>query len=255
VVWTWVDRFAAAGGAALSLAALCGLFFWLRRGAHAPCVPGPALPARAWPPLALAALCAALVLAAMTAAMEGWPVPVDWLALDGAVARWVERHIGAAWRVPLAAFTHLGHVGLLLVVGAAVLLGLVRQRAWLHAGAWLVATAGAGLWTRALKGTVARARPPQAWVAESSHSFPSGHSAGTLAFCAMLAWLLLPHLRRARRLPAALALVLLALGVGASRVMLRVHHASDVLAGWLLALVWLVCVVGAAEWALRRRRG
>ena len=71
------------------------------------------------------------------------------------------------------------------------------------------------------------------------------------AFLALL-W---PRLRRAWRWPAALALVGLALAVGVSRVLLRVHHASDVLAGWLLALAWLACVLGAAEWALRRRAG
>jgi len=47
----------------------------------------------------------------------------------------------------------------------------------------------------------------------------------------------------------------LALGlvIGASRVMLRVHFASDVLAGWLLGLAWLALVVCTAEWARARR--
>jgi len=131
---------------------------------------------------------------------------------------------------------------------------LERADAAQGGGVWLLGTAGAGLWTRAIKSAVARPRPAEAWVAEGGHSFPSGHSAGTLALFGLLVWLLLPHLRRAWRLPLALAALALALGVGASRVLLRVHYASDVLAGWLLALAWGACVVCLAEWALRRRR-
>ncbi|SDM33459.1 undecaprenyl-diphosphatase [Oryzisolibacter propanilivorax] len=256
MIWGWLDRHAVAFGLALTLAAVGGLFFWLHRtrGA-APHWGAPVLPARAWPPLALVGVLAALALAGMAAALAGDAGGIDWPALDAAVAGWVQRHVPSHWRTPLVVFTQLGHVALLLAVGVLVLLALARRQAWLHAGVWLAATGGAGLWTRALKAEVARPRPADAWVTEASHSFPSGHSAGTLAFCAALAWLLWPRLRRAWRWPAALALVGLALAVGVSRVLLRVHHASDVLAGWLLALAWLACVLGAAEWALRRRAG
>ncbi|HCL86521.1 MAG TPA: phosphoesterase PA-phosphatase [Comamonadaceae bacterium] len=249
--WAGIDAWAAPAGAALTLAALGGLFFYLRR-------PGPpAAPAALGPAacraLAGAGVLAALGLAGLAASMAGlWP-GVDGLALDAAVSGWIERRVGPAWHGPLVAFTQLGHVGLLVPLAAAVLLVLLRRRDRLRAGVWLLGTAGAGLWTRAIKSAVARPRPAEAWVAEGGHSFPSGHSAGTLALFGLLVWLLLPHLRRAWRLPLALAALALALGVGASRVLLRVHYASDVLAGWLLALAWGACMVCAAEWALRRR--
>lgn len=250
--WAWIDARAGPAGAALTLAALCGLFFYLRRSGP-PAAPA-ALGATGCRALAGVGMLAALGLAGLAAAMTGlWP-GVDGLALDAAVGGWIERHVGPAWHGPLLAFTQLGHVGLLVPLVAAVLLALLRRHDGLRAGAWLLGTAGAALATRVIKSAVGRPRPADAWVAEGGHSFPSGHSAGTLAVFGLLVWLLLPHLRRAWRRPVALAALALALGVGASRVLLRVHYASDVLAGWLLALAWAACVVCMAEWALRRRR-
>ncbi|AVP56305.1 phosphatase PAP2 family protein [Pulveribacter suum] len=247
MAWSWIDRYAALGGLALTLAALCGLVL------VRPPQTGARPPLRARRAPALVGAAAALALASMAAAMAGHGGPVPWLALDGWADTWMRQHLTSAWRGPLVAFTQLGHVGVLLALGAAVLLALLWRRDWLHAGMWLVGTAGTGLWTRALKHAVARPRPEHGWVAESGHSFPSGHSAGTLALYALLAWLVLPQLRRAWRLPVALAAICVALAVGASRVLLRVHFASDVLAGWLLALAWLACVIVAVQWAQRRR--
>ena len=90
---------------------------------------------------------------------------------------------------------------------------------------------------------------------EGGFSFPSGHSAGTFVLYLMLAWLLLPYLRPAWRWPVGLAALAVALGVGASRVVLRVHYASDVLAGWLLGLAWMALVICAVEWAQTRVAG
>jgi undecaprenyl-diphosphatase len=88
-----------------------------------------------------------------------------------------------------------------------------------------------------LKAIVARARPcaclpdvhALVFGTPTDYSFPSGHSAGSFAFCvffAVLVW-------RRSRLGAA-ALVLTALGVGLSRIALGVHFPGDVLAGAIL---------------------
>jgi membrane-associated phospholipid phosphatase len=64
------------------------------------------------------------------------------------------------------------------------------------------------------------------------------------------AWLSKP------RWPGLAVALVLAAGVGWSRVYLGVHWTSDVLAGWLIATVWITIVLRLAEVArpIERRR-
>lgn len=259
MLWVWIDAHAALGGMCLVVAALGGLFFHLRRPARLAAL-GLPMPVAAWRALGVAGGVAALALAVMVRDMLGLAQAAgcggcnDWPALDEALHQWLAGHATDAWVRPVVGFTQLGHVGWMITLSCAVLLALLWRRDWLHAGAWLLATAGVGLWVRALKTGVGRPRPQGGWVPEGGFSFPSGHSAGTFVLYLMLAWLLLPHLRPAWRWPVGLAALAVALGVGASRVVLRVHFASDVLAGWLLGLAWMALVVCTVEWARSRVR-
>jgi undecaprenyl-diphosphatase len=94
---------------------------------------------------------------------------------------------------------------------------------------------------------IGRARPPIAdrLVSAQGLSFPSGHSAQSVACYGALAWLVweLGWRRRARVL-SVVAAALVVVGVGLSRVYLGVHWPSDVLSGWLLGLGWLAALVG-----------
>ena len=262
MLWTWIDAHAATGGLCVVLAALGGLFFYLRLPAtarlrHA----GLPMPRAAWLGLAAAGGLALLALAVMVRDMLGLAQPAgcatctDWPVLDEALHLWLAGHATDAWVRPVVAFTQLGNVAWMVSLSAAVLALLLWRRDWLHAAAWVVATAGVGLWIRAIKTSVGRPRPVGGWVPEGGFSFPSGHSAGTFVLYLMLAWLLLPYLRPAWRWPVGLAALAVALGVGASRVVLRVHYASDVLAGWLLGLAWMALVICAVEWAQTRVAG
>lgn len=95
-----------------------------------------------------------------------------------------------------------------------------------------------------LKNLVARVRPcgclPEVHAlvfgTPTDYSFPSGHSAGSFAFAVFFAVVLVRGGERASalRIGGAGALVLLALGVGLSRIALGVHFPGDVLAGAIL---------------------
>jgi undecaprenyl-diphosphatase len=92
-----------------------------------------------------------------------------------------------------------------------------------------------------LKSLVARVRPcaclpdvhALVFGTPTDYSFPSGHSAGSFAFAVFFAVLLVRSESPAprRRIFGAIALVLLAVGVGLSRIALGVHFPGDVLAG------------------------
>lgn len=91
----------------------------------------------------------------------------------------------------------------------------------------------------------------------TDYSFPSGHSAGSFAFAVFVAIVLVNTIppdapasaQLGRRLVAAL-LVLLALGVGLSRIALGVHFPGDVLAGALLGST--VATIGARRFVKAR---
>lgn len=86
---------------------------------------------------------------------------------------------------------------------------------------------------------VTRPRPATALVAELSSSFPSGHALGTaVALAAML--FAAPFMRAGLRTAAVVIGVLIVVAVGAGRVVLNVHHPSDVLAGWALGYLWVL---------------
>ncbi len=91
----------------------------------------------------------------------------------------------------------------------------------------------------------------QAWLA-ADPSFPSGHSVFAGAFFFLFAYSLAPYLRTwVKRELVFVFCTLGALAVGLSRIVLNVHWASDVLAGWALGVfcatssVLLVRYVGA----------
>ncbi len=73
------------------------------------------------------------------------------------------------------------------------------------------------------------------------YSFPSGHSLMSFAFYGLLIYLAYRYLHR-RWLKATIIILLslLIFLIGFSRVYLRVHYASDVLAGFCVGIVWLV---------------
>jgi undecaprenyl-diphosphatase len=91
-----------------------------------------------------------------------------------------------------------------------------------------------------LKLAVSRSRPPVATVIgvpSTDYSFPSGHTTdGTLVYL-LSAWLLAATVERVwqRRMLVVIALVV-AFAIGLTRVYLGFHWATDVVAGWLLAV-------------------
>ncbi len=97
-----------------------------------------------------------------------------------------------------------------------------------------------------LKHVVGRARPDVRLSPEvvSSHSFPSGHAAGTAALVGALV-VVVASTRRSRILTAAVGGVVLLI-VGFSRLAIGVHYPSDIAGGWLW-VTSLVCTV----WSVR----
>jgi undecaprenyl-diphosphatase len=115
-----------------------------------------------------------------------------------------------------------------------------------------VVGAGAGLIVAVGKRVVGRPRPPAEFrlVTETNASFPSGHALASMAILGVFTVLLVAAIRPpiGRIAVAATALLLIAL-IGASRLYLGVHWATDVLGGWLTGAAWLLlCITGRRLW-------
>ena len=100
---------------------------------------------------------------------------------------------------------------------------------------------GAVALNQLLKFVIQRPRPEGfRLIDETGYSFPSGHSMVAMAFYGFLIYLVWHYERdRIERWLWCVCLSLIVVGIGASRIYLGVHYASDVVAGLLISLAWL----------------
>lgn len=184
------------------------------------------------------ALTLLIVLAIALAKRADWLDTLD-LGLMEAAGRardWAGAHgLTLLMRLASAIGGTAARLALLALVALPLLLtGRRRMALWL-----VVTVVGGMLLNVAIKQIFAAPRPdllPHLDIVHT-YSFPSGHAAGNLVIFGALAML------TARRSAwvAASAVILL---IGASRVWLGVHWPSDVLAGWVEGVGWLVlCAV------------
>jgi undecaprenyl-diphosphatase len=170
----------------------------------------------------------------------------DSRAFDRAVLLWVHHNIPDWLNEPMRLVTALGYyylVAPLLVVAVF----LFYRRGWrLSAALLAVSTGGSIVLTTVLKGVFQRARPElfDSGYQASFYSFPSGHATVAVGFYGMLTVILAYRLRGAARWAVAVSGALVVLLIGFSRLYLGVHYPTDILAGYLSALLWLVCVGG-----------
>ncbi len=178
----------------------------------------------------------------------------DTQAFDEAVRTLLHAHASSTLTTAMKAATTLGSVEVLAgctVIALAALWAAGRRRSPLLLAVTMAGAAGLN-WV--LKVSFRRERPDPFFdvVAPSSYSFPSGHALFSLCFYGALAALLAARMDRlGARIAMLTAAAVLVVSIGVSRIYLGVHYPSDVIAGYLAALVWVV-TVAAVDRALRR---
>jgi undecaprenyl-diphosphatase len=123
-----------------------------------------------------------------------------------------------------------------------VLLVLSGRRA--IAIGFVIAIAGNGVLNTTLKRIFERVRPvhDREIATADGWSFPSGHASGSLVTYGMIAYVLVSVMPSRWRLPAAILATIIAVTTASSRVFLRVHFASDVLAGFASGTACIVSI-------------
>lgn len=107
-----------------------------------------------------------------------------------------------------------------------------------------------------LKTIYGRHRPELPLLRElHDYSFPSGHALSSFIFCSILIYLIWKSdLRPVLKYLLAGLLVIFSLSIGISRIVLRYHFASDVLAGFALGFAWVIFSFWALNKLSRRSR-
>lgn len=105
-----------------------------------------------------------------------------------------------------------------------------------------VVSLGSFIVMSALKLYFSRARPDDpVYKAAMGFSFPSGHAMSSMTFYGLIIFLVWKHVSNVSvRWILTLILVAFICLIGFSRIYLRVHYASDVIAGFSLGVIWLV---------------
>jgi undecaprenyl-diphosphatase len=145
------------------------------------------------------------------------------------------------------ALTWLGDWRVVIALSLAASVWLAIARSWRSGLAVLVVTLIGRALVSAQKYGIERMRPGDEahLVPVSTPSFPSGHSAGAVIVYLTLALVIAGRGRW--KWPAVTAALLVAAGVGVSRVMLGVHWPTDVVGGWAFGLLWVLLVLPLAE--------
>ena len=148
------------------------------------------------------------------------------------------------WLTPImVGITYLGDWQ---VISGLCILFLILQRTRQEWGYPLAISAvTTTILNRILKHLVQRPRPEEALhlILQGGYSFPSGHSASSFAFYAMLIYLInvyVENKRTAAILTAMLSVIIFL--IGTSRIYLGVHYPTDVLGGWSEGMVVVLII-------------
>jgi undecaprenyl-diphosphatase len=146
----------------------------------------------------------------------------------------------------MTTLTTLGSSLIVLPVFVAVAVALLLRRRYGAVLFLAIALGGALIIDFIMKLVFQRPRPKLDYAAVlPDYSFPSGHSMNGIVFYVSLALIAWSILGRRVGIPATVLAILLALGIGTSRIYLGYHYLTDVVGGFLAGIAWLL-IVGAA---------
>lgn len=166
--------------------------------------------------------------------------------LDTNVFNYLKTHVSERNNEIMEVFTFLGTHQFLIPANLSLIAYFlfIKKHKWHSIKIPAIALSSLGLMFL-LKGLFDRERPsvPLLFHAKGL-SFPSGHALMSVTFYGLLIYMIFKNVKNAPLKWTLISLlVLLILIVGMSRVYLRVHYATDVIAGYCIGFLWLVFTV------------
>lgn len=161
---------------------------------------------------------------------------------DEKVFAYISHHVSASRTDFLTFITYSGKHSFLIPAYLTLLAWfLFRKNKWYSVRVLALSLSSLSLMLF-LKHSIQRARPDNPLLAQvSGYSFPSGHALMSVVFYGLLIYITWHELsNRWLRRVFIILLLLLILLISFSRIYLRVHYATDVLAGLSVGFIWLV---------------
>ena len=157
--------------------------------------------------------------------------------------KFISTYLISDFATPIAKFiTNFG--GAIFLIGIAVILFIVIKNKKI--GISIITNLGIiTILNQLLKRILQRPRPEEFRIInESGYSFPSGHSMISMAFYGYLIYLIYKYVKN-KYLKWFLITILgiLIVNIGISRIYLGVHYTSDVLAGFLISISYLIVYI------------
>jgi undecaprenyl-diphosphatase len=155
-------------------------------------------------------------------------------------------------------FSFAGSTISLTVATVVVVVWLATHKLGREGKLFTLTMIGAALLNTTLKLAFKRQRPVPFFdlLPPETYSFPSGHSLASCCFFGALAALLTARIKKKRlRVIVWVVAAAMFLSIGFSRIYLGVHHTTDVIAGFVAALIWILVVRFVDLHLARRKRG
>lgn len=164
----------------------------------------------------------------------------DIMMFDAKWYRFISLHLISDVMTPIAKFvTNFG--GAYWLIGFSLFLFVIIKNRKIGISI-LLNLSIATLTNYTLKQILQRPRPTEFRIIdESGYSLPSGHSMVSMAFYGYLIYLIYKNIKNKYiRMSSIIFLSILILSIGISRIYLGVHYTSDVIAGFLVAISYLI---------------
>lgn len=174
-------------------------------------------------------------------------IVLDRTQVDQKVFDYLKSHVSDRNTDVMQVFTFLGTHTFLIPANLLLIAYFlfVKKHTWYSIKIPAIALSSLGLMF-GLKYLFHRERPAIPLLdAASGLSFPSGHALFSVTFYGLLIYIIFKtsNMKKELKWSAIVLLLLLILIIGFSRIYLRVHYASDVLAGYCVGFLWLVFAV------------
>jgi membrane-associated phospholipid phosphatase len=204
---------------------------------------------KVWASLALLSLEIIIVAALFLGAFTGFVFMVRRVfhlrdtELDFRVFNYLSQHVNETNNSIMQGITFLGKHEFLIPANLFLIFYflVVKKHKWYSIKVPAIALSSLALMFL-LKNLFGRERPLTPLLEEARGlSFPSGHALMSVTFYGLIIYIIWQTVRNEKlRLGLTVAMILLILLIGFSRIYLRVHYTTDVIAGFCMGFLWLV---------------